>query len=255
MNFFTYHMPPFLTVMGFFYILVAAPFIINLLLSGYWRGVFSQLILNCKEHIRLILAVIALVIGFIIWLDLPLTVWVIEIDKSIHCYTFWDFICSCGEGGFVAGLIFSIMMLATYFKHNYLAGVCKISFMSTVYGGLANAVLKFIFNRQRPSIGLDQWHFFAFFRSDGGHVNDLLYAYNSMPSGHTISTVAAIVPFLYAYKNKALRVGLLTYPVLVGIARIYTVNHWLSDVTVASLFGFLIGLSVYQKNEWRLKHG
>ena len=42
---------------------------------------------------------------------------------------------------------------------------------------------------------------------------------------------------------------------LVGIARIYTVNHWLSDVTVASLFGFLIGLSVYQKNEWRLKHG
>lgn len=255
MSFFNYHMPPFLNVMGFFYILVAAPFIINLLRDGYWRGVFSQLVSNCKRHSLLILTVLVIVVGFIVWADLPLTIWVKEIDKSIHCYTFWDFICSCGEGGFIAGSIFTVMMLASYFKKDYLAEVCRISFMSSVYGGLANAVLKFLFNRQRPSIGLDQWHFFAFFRSDGGHVNDLLYAYNSMPSGHTISVVAAMIPFIYAYRQTSLRACFIIYPLLVAIARIYTINHWLSDVTVSTLFGFLVGISVYQTNSWRLKNG
>lgn len=251
MEFFTYNMPPFLNVMGAFYILVAAPIIINFLRSGYWRGVFSALAGVCRRFGGLIAATIIVVLAMITWLDLPVTVFLKNIDPTIHAYKFFDFICSCGEGGFVAGLIFTLMMLATYYKKNYLAEVARISFMSSVFGGLVNAIFKFVFNRQRPSIGLDQWHFFAFFKS-GGQVSDLWYAFNSMPSGHTISVVAAVVPFFIAYKNKAVRSFCVFYALAVGFARIYTINHWLSDVTIATLFGFLIGLAVYQANSWRL---
>lgn len=255
MKFFTYHMPPFLTMMGFFYILVAAPILINLLRNGYWSGVFSRLVSNCRKYLILIVITILMVLGCITWVDLPVTIALKELENYIYSYTFFDFINSCGEGGFVAGVIFTFMMITKYFNQGKLSEVSKISLMSSIYGGLANAVLKFIFNRQRPAIGLDQWHFFAFFRSNGGHASDLLYAYNSMPSGHTISVVAGIMPFLIVYwHNKYARFGLISYAVLVAFSRVYTINHWLSDVTIAALFGVLIGLSVYQNNSWRIKN-
>lgn len=252
MEFFTYKMPPFISLMGALYILVAAPIIIDFLRHGYWRGVFAELIGVCRKFTALILVSLVVVVAMITWVDLPVTIFLKHIDNTIHCYAFFDFICSCGEGGFVAGLIFTVMMLASYYKKNYLAEVARISFMSSLFGGLVNALFKFIFNRQRPSIGLDQWHFFAFFKS-GGQVSDLWYAFNSMPSGHTISVVAAMVPFFIAYKNKAVRSLCLIYAVAVAFSRIYTINHWLSDVTIASLFGFLIAVAVYQANSWRLK--
>lgn len=251
MEFFTYRMPPFLVVMGVFYIVVAAPILINMLRVGYWSGVFRQLGINIRCYWWLILSTLAVVLGFITWVDLPFTVSLKKLDQATHMYQFWDFICSLGEGGLIAGLIFTIVMLAQYFKLAKLVEVAKISLMSSLFAGLMNAVLKFIFNRQRPSIGLDQWHFFAFFRGNG-QAEDLLYAFNSMPSGHTISIVAAIVPFFIAYQNKSIRCLLILFAMLIAFARVYTINHWLSDVAVASLFGFLIGLSVYQANLRRI---
>jgi len=245
-------MPPFLNVMGFFYILVAAPFLISFLSEGYWRGVFSQIWQGLCRYRMWIIPVIILELLIIKYADLPTTLWVKYIDDKTHAYTFWDFICSCAEGGFVAGFLFTVFMLANYFRQIKLASVAKISLMSSIYGGLANGVLKFIFNRQRPSIGLDQWHFFAFFESGAKHFDDLMYAYNSMPSGHTITTLAAIVPFFLAYRGKKIRLFLISWAILVNFSRVYTINHWLSDVVMASILGVIIGMSVFKVNQHRL---
>ncbi len=252
MEFFTYRMPPFLNVMGVLYIIVAAPFLINLLRDGYWRGVFSQIRVNLRRFGWILLCSIPVILLIINYLDIPTTLAVKAMDLRVHSYVFWDFICSCAEGGFVGGVLFTLFMSASYFKLDKLAICAKISLMSSIYSGLANAILKFLFNRQRPAIGLDQWHFFAFFESGVKGLYELTYAFNSMPSGHVISTMAAVIPFMLAYKSRALRIGLIIWVLMVAFSRIYTINHWLSDVVVSSLLGMIIGLAVYQVNAWRI---
>ena len=252
MEFFTYRMPPFLNVMGVLYIVVAAPFLISLLRDGYWRGVFSQIRVNLKRFWFSLLCGLPIILLIINYLDIPTTLAVKAMDLHTHSYVFWDFICSCAEGGFVGGVLFTLFMSASYFKLNKLAICAKISLMSSIYAGLANAILKFLFNRQRPAIGMDQWHFFAFFESGVKSVDELTYAFNSMPSGHVISTMAAVIPFILAYKVRALRIGLIIWILMVAFSRIYTINHWLSDVVVSSILGMIIGLAVYQVNAWRI---
>ncbi len=254
MEFFTYRMPPFLNVMGALYIVVAAPFLISLLREGYWRGVFHQIGVNLKHVWIAIIVALPLILLIINYLDIPATLAVKAMDTYTHSYVFWDFICSCAEGGFVGGVLFTLFMSANYFKLNKLAVCAKLSLMSSIYAGLANAVLKFLFNRQRPAIGLEQWHFFAFFESSVKNFNELTYAFNSMPSGHVISTVAAVVPFFLAYKLKSIRISLIIWVLMVAFSRVYTINHWLSDVMVSSLLGMLIGFAVYQVNFWRIEH-
>jgi undecaprenyl-diphosphatase len=80
-----------------------------------------------------------------------------------------------------------------------------------------------------------------------------MYAYNSMPSGHTISTLAAIMPFFLAYQSKKIRIGLVIWALMVNFSRVYTINHWLSDVVMASLLGIIIGVAVFKVNEFRFK--
>lgn len=252
MEFFTYHMPSFLSVMGLLYVVVATPFILGFLVQGYWAGVLSEIWVILRTNYLSVVLVMLLTLGLITWVDLPLTQWVKQVETFLHMYTFWDFICACAEGGFIAGVMFSGFILADYFKLTKLAAVSKISLMSSILGGLINGGLKFLFNRQRPAIGLEQWHFFAFFQSGAKHIGDLLYAYNSMPSGHTISTLAAITPFWLAYKSNLLRAILAGWALMVCFSRIYTLNHWLSDVTLAAIIGSVIGLAVYRVNQRRL---
>lgn len=252
MSFFNYQMPPFLSIMGALYILVGVHVLIGLLKDGYWNGIFKLITYNISTHLRLIVGVLCVVLGLIVWVDLPFTVALQQLDSSLHARNLFNCINMLGDAGVVAGILLAVMMLADQFECNKLSLISKISLMSSLYGGLANAVLKFIFNRQRPAIGLDPHHFFAFFTSGHMQINDLTYAFNSMPSGHTISVVAAVVPFMMAYRNTALRVFLLFFPVSVALARIYTQNHWLSDVVAASLVGFLVGVSSYQLNIHRI---
>ncbi|MDD3266245.1 MAG: phosphatase PAP2 family protein [Burkholderiales bacterium] len=246
-------MPPFLSLMGICYILVAAPILFGLLRDGYWSKVPTKICqMICDHKFKLLLGVI-LVLVFIWFIDLPVSTAIKAYsEKHPIFHSYWDMICALGDGGVVVGFVFTIFMLARQFSNYKLAEVAKISLMSSLFGGLSNAIFKFIFNRQRPAIGLDPWHFFAFFRSSTHDVNDLMYAFNSMPSGHTISVMAAVVPFILAYKNKKFTPLLILLPFLIAISRVCTLNHWLSDVMLASIFGIVIGVSVYRSNEWRL---
>lgn len=245
-------MPPFLTVLGALYILPGALYLIGFVKAGYWSGVLGEISNIIRKNLLWVICAVIIDLLIIKFLDLPFTLYLIALDKVIHSYTFWDFICSCAEGGFVGGVLFTLFMLSEHFHWSKLGEVSKISLMSSIFGGLSNGVLKFIFNRQRPSIGLDQWHFFAFFKSGGSHLGDLMYAFNSMPSGHTITTLSAVVPFYLAYKNKLVRLLLILWAFMVNFSRVYTINHWLSDVFMASVLGIIIGFAVYQVNKKRI---
>jgi membrane-associated phospholipid phosphatase len=72
--------------------------------------------------------------------------------------------------------------------------------------------------------------------------------YFSMPSGHTTATVAFAAAVVLATRGwtpgrrAALIVPLSLSALLVGVARIFTNQHWLSDVIVANLLGIFTAL-------------
>ncbi len=67
----------------------------------------------------------------------------------------------------------------------------------------------------------------------------------SFPSGHTTSAFAFYSLIAFFVPNKTLKMVCLLLASLVGLSRIYLVQHFLKDVTTGMLTGFLIALLVY----------
>ena len=244
-------MPPPLMVLGVMYAIVAAFYLVSFLREGYWSGMLHSLKTTFSSNPKRILVALVILAILILFVDLPIA----QLSKAEYNHAFYkcvDFINSMGEGWFIGGVVFTLFLVFQFLGNQKMAIVCKISFMSAIYSGLFNAVIKFVFNRERPGIGMNPWHFFHFWATGAKHFDDLFYAYNSMPSGHTVTIFAAITPFLLTVKTKKVQAFLLFMAFLICFARIYTLNHWVSDVYIAAMFGLIIGRAIYLCNEDRL---
>lgn len=71
----------------------------------------------------------------------------------------------------------------------------------------------------------------------------------SFPSGHTTSAFAFYSLIAFFVPNKWFKMLCLCLAVLVGLSRMYLVQHFLKDVTTGMLTGFLIALVVYWMHE------
>lgn len=71
----------------------------------------------------------------------------------------------------------------------------------------------------------------------------------SFPSGHTTSAFAFYSLLAFFIPNKWIKMLCLVCAVLVGVSRMYLVQHFLKDVTTGMLTGFLIALVVYWMHE------
>lgn len=67
----------------------------------------------------------------------------------------------------------------------------------------------------------------------------------SFPSGHTTSAFAFYSLLAFFVPNQAFKLFCLVCAVLVGVSRIYLVQHFLKDVTTGMLTGFIVALVVY----------
>ena len=76
---------------------------------------------------------------------------------------------------------------------------------------------------------------------------ELLIGATSFPSGHTMSAFALYGLLAFLVKRNKVLSGLifLILAILIGISRIYLVQHFLKDVFAGSLIGVLIALSLY----------
>jgi membrane-associated phospholipid phosphatase len=81
--------------------------------------------------------------------------------------------------------------------------------------------------------------------------------YFSMPSGHTVATVAfaaavSVVSVRFAPRARlAMIAGAFSSVLLVGFARMYANQHWFSDVVVAAVLGTMTGLLLAR---WHERH-
>ncbi len=246
-------MPAPLMVLGVMYFLYAVLHFIECIKIGYWNGVISSLILIIKKHYIRFLLMLGVLILVIMYVDLPVAILIKKL-YNLEFYTIVDFFCSMGEGWFVGGVIFTLFLISNFLGNYNNATVYKISFMITIYAGILNALAKFFISRERPNINMNPHHFFQFFINESHNINNIFYSYNSMPSGHTITVFAAITP-LFLYTNKIFyKIILILSGLIIGFARVYTLNHWLSDVILSAFLGITIGYIGYTLNLFRLSN-
>lgn len=93
-----------------------------------------------------------------------------------------------------------------------------------------NSVLKIIIARPRP------------FQVDSSIVNlrPETSASYAMPSGHTQSASTTFFGLAYFFKNKKLFISAIIITILVGLSRMYIGVHYLTDVLVGGLLGFIM---------------
>jgi len=148
----------------------------------------------------------------------------------------WDsfFIFFSGVG---EGLYFSIFLLIIgIFRFKYLVLGVAVYLGS----GAVTQILKNIFRIPRPKI------FFANTDLVTYVENVKLLSSNSFPSGHTTSGFAIFLFLALITKNKTLGPVFLFCAFLVGISRIYLVQHFLIDVYFGSLIGIFFTLLIYK---------
>ena len=137
-------------------------------------------------------------------------------------------------GGFEALII---IILAIFFysfirKHNTLKKISFLALISLLFSDLIVYVLKLFINEPRPFITLDNVNLLI----------DIEGSY-SFPSGHSSSTFAVVLIFLFNIKDltkkyyKIASVFLIIFALIIPISRMYVGVHYPIDVFSGAIIG------------------
>ncbi|HBS87768.1 MAG: hypothetical protein A2W91_11365 [Bacteroidetes bacterium GWF2_38_335] len=132
------------------------------------------------------------------------------------------------------------------FKNDRAKRVAMLGAKTFLISGLFAAIPKILFNRYRPYNGKspDPGMWMGPFAPD---------FYRSFPSGHTTSIFSVATIVASEYQN-TVWVPVLCYSIATasGLSRIYSNDHWLSDVMCGAAFGIAMGKLIYNSNNWKL---
>lgn len=142
------------------------------------------------------------------------------------------------------GIFFAIVTLVMLIR-NWRTGLLLLGM------GLSQTVVSFflkrvVFNSQpRPKT------YFGDFKEVNLHFVDgvKIHAYNSFPSGHTLTAFALATFMVLYFNNKKLSLLFLLLACLAGFSRIYLAQHFLIDVCAGSLLGVMIGYAFFHWHE------
>lgn len=131
--------------------------------------------------------------------------------------------------GFLLGFVALIFLFINY--HKFFTFLIAIAFQ-TVFVHIFKQWL--YAGEPRPKL---------FFQEQGIDLNLIdgvaTRSYDSFPSGHTASAFTLAFFLILVSKSSTLRVIIFITAVLVGISRIYILQHFARDVYVGSLFGII----------------
>jgi membrane-associated phospholipid phosphatase len=150
----------------------------------------------------------------------------------------WEVVTEYGDSLYI--LVFALGLMLLYRFSNYLFYVGFYLFTSVIFSAFVTNILKYTIGRSRPIYLLEQEtdQFLPF-------VNDDIYRYNSLPSGHTTTAFAFSVALaIMMPKFRYLFLGLAA---LAGLSRIALQKHYLSDVLVGALIGTLSAIFLYER--------
>jgi membrane-associated phospholipid phosphatase len=125
---------------------------------------------------------------------------------------------------------FNIAEVIRDFMQKSKNNVLFLMFCSIALGSVAGAVLKYGLGRARPI-------FFEALSHTGFYPFNTEWAFHSMPSGHSISSFAALVTLGLLFPK--FKWATWTSAILIGFSRICYGAHWPSDVLLGAFIGML----------------
>lgn len=136
------------------------------------------------------------------------------------------------------GLIFAflgILFLLTSYYRTFVLIVAVISQTIVIQG-----LKRFVFGDVvRPKLYFE--NFESLYLVPGVDI----HTSNSFPSGHTATAFTVAVLLSLMLRRTNLTALLMVMAILVGVSRVYLLQHFFVDIYFGSLIGFLIGLIVY----------
>ncbi len=153
------------------------------------------------------------------------------------------------------GLIFAffgiVFLLTSYYRTLVL--IAAVILQTIIIQGLK----KFVFvDFVRPKLYFN--NFESFYQVPGVDI----HSSNSFPSGHTATAFTVAVLLSLMIRKRSITGILMVMAILVGISRVYLLQHFFIDIYFGSMIGFLIGFIVYlwmgsggMNNQASLKRG
>lgn len=145
---------------------------------------------------------------------------------------FFSLLTNFGDG-LVVIPIFLVVCFIRYFYLIALAGIC------TVNGALVSLLKRVIYTDAGRPISVLDPHLLYFVPGIDVH------SAHSFPSGHTATAFAITVFIALIYQHRALTAVLLLIALLIGVSRIYLLQHFLIDVAAGALIGSFSTLAIY----------
>jgi membrane-associated phospholipid phosphatase len=145
-----------------------------------------------------------------------------------------------GEGWFVIGVTAGAYGTGVIIKDRWLRETAVLAGTAIIVSTIATRVLKPVVGRGRPYLNVGSGVFHMFSLQDD---------YNSFPSGHTVAAFS-LSSVLAARIDKPLAtIVLYGLAGLTALSRVYTDQHWFSDVVFGGIFASAVGRSLVMWHE------
>jgi hypothetical protein len=138
------------------------------------------------------------------------------------------------------GLVLGALCLGAYgaglvVKDSWLRETAVLGGTALLVASLSTQVVKFAVGRARPYMGKGNMAFLPFAWEQG---------YDSFPSGHTAAAFSVTAVLAARIDRPWVSAGLYMLATLTGLSRIYTEDHWFSDVLFNAIFSASLGRSL-----------
>lgn len=144
-----------------------------------------------------------------------------------------------GRGIYPAVITGGLYIHGTVTRNAYNRNVALTTAKAVIISGILTQVTKQLFHRHRPSqVHPGKW--------EGPFAPA---KYNAFPSGHSCMAFTFASVIAHAYRDITwLPLTAYTVATLSSAARVYSNNHWASDVFFGSMMGFFVGRSIWRLN-------
>ncbi len=204
------------------------------------NNVRKKWILSDLDNQRVIiktLAVMVILFGATYFFDERVSLFFKSFDYTLFRVIFL-YITRLGESTYYFAVSGSIMIL-TYFINRYWSRGALSCFISLFGSGIVVNFIKPVVGRVRPEYFLagndGSFHPLAF---DISHSST--YMYHSFPSGHAATAISISVSLALLFPRY--RYFFILYGVIIAFSRVIVMQHFLSDVLVGSVIGYLISI-------------